>query len=185
MSTEKEISTGKIRDLQSLKIIKNCFKIAEEGNLSPSKNDGVFVEIPLNTLKREVNDSVIDDTVNEATAIPCIDNLAKSKKGVGFFVTIAGFLCNLVVKGVMKSIGFIFKAIVDNVPNIPTSTAVNFPIMMHLSFNCISVLNPIIVQKSYHVIPLFVGILGISGPLMIMSWIPKDDPNVAAFLLTS
>ena len=159
--------------------MKGCFS-AEEEKL-PSIENGTFGEIPLN----EIADNVIEDTINVATTIPCIDNLAKSKKSVGFFVTIAGFLCNLVVKGVMKSIGFIFKAIVDNVPNIPTSTAVNFPVMMHLSFNCISIMNPMIVQKSYHVIPLFFGIIGISGPLMLMSWVPKDNPTAAAGILTT
>ena len=54
------------------------------------------------------------------------------------FVTLAGFLSNIVTKGTMKSVGFILKAIKEQNPKISTTMAVLFPSFMHLFFNCFS-----------------------------------------------
>ena len=65
-----------------------------------------------------------------------LDKLAKFHPKA--FVTFAGFLSNIVTKGTMKSVGFIFKAIKEQNPNISTTMAALFPSLMHLSFNCFS-----------------------------------------------
>ena len=54
------------------------------------------------------------------------------------FVTLAGFCSNIVTKGTMKSVGFIFKAIKEQNKNISDSKVVLFSTLMHLSFNCFS-----------------------------------------------
>ena len=63
-----------------------------------------------------------------------LENLAK--KHARSFVTMAGFASNLVTKGSMKAVGFIFKAIMEHVKGLSPSMAVIFPSLMHLFFNC-------------------------------------------------
>jgi hypothetical protein len=65
-----------------------------------------------------------------------LDKLAKYHPKA--FVTFAGFTSNIVTKGTMKSVGFIFKAIKAQNKNISDLMAVLFPTLMHLSFNCFS-----------------------------------------------
>ena len=65
-----------------------------------------------------------------------LDKLAKYHPKA--FVTSAGFTSNIVTKGTMKSVGFIFKAIKEQNKNISNIMVVLFPTLMHLFFNCFS-----------------------------------------------
>ena len=84
---------------------------------------------PENLLSEEIVDEVFEN-------FPCLDRISKSEKNARYFVTAAGFFCNVITKGVMKAIGFIFKAIMDHVQGISPTVAVLFPATMHLFFNC-------------------------------------------------
>ena len=89
----------------------------------------VHVAIP----EVQLTEEIVDETFQN---VPCLDRLAQSKRHASIIVTLAGFLSNIVTKGVMKAIGFIFKAIIDHVHGISPTIAVLFPATMHLSFNC-------------------------------------------------
>ena len=81
--------------------------------------------------------SLTKDLVNYPFVhVDWLDKLAKFHPKL--FVTLAGFCSNIVTKGTMKSVGFIFKAIKEQNKNISDIMAVLFTTMMHLSFNCFS-----------------------------------------------
>ena len=80
--------------------------------------------------------NLTEDIVQEAfETVDCLDKWAKSAKKAALFVTFAGFFSNIITKGVMKAIGFIFKAIMEHVEGISPTMAVLFPATMHLFFN--------------------------------------------------
>jgi hypothetical protein len=60
---------------------------------------------------------------------------ANSSNGVAVIATVTGLLCNVFVKGVMKSIGFIFKNSLKAWPDMNQTLAVLMPSTMHLVFN--------------------------------------------------
>jgi hypothetical protein len=60
---------------------------------------------------------------------------ANSAEGVAVISTLVGLLCNVFVKGVMKSIGFIFKNSLKAWPDMNQTLAVLMPSTMHLLFN--------------------------------------------------
>ena len=63
-----------------------------------------------------------------------LDSLSRNHPRI--IVTIAGFASNLVTKGTMKAVGFIFKAVMGHVKGLSPTLAVIFPSLMHLFFNC-------------------------------------------------
>ena len=79
------------------------------------------------SLKRDLVDFPFENVV-------CLDKLAM--QNAKSFVTMAGFASNLVTKGTMKAVGFIFKAIMEHVNGLSPTMAVIFPSLMHLFFNC-------------------------------------------------
>ena len=83
--------------------------------------------------------SIVEEVTDDLYKVcPCIDNVAKNKSVVAKITTIAGMSNNIVTKGIMKAVGFIFKAIMDHNPGIKPIVAVLFPSAMHLVFNCSS-----------------------------------------------
>ena len=83
--------------------------------------------------------SIVEEVTDDLYKVcPCIDNVAKNKSAVAKITTIAGMSNNIVTKGIMKAVGFIFKAIMDHNPGIKPIVAVLFPSAMHLVFNCSS-----------------------------------------------
>jgi hypothetical protein len=58
-----------------------------------------------------------------------------SGNGVAVISTVTGLFCNVFVKGVMKSIGFIFKNSLKTWPDMTQTLAVLTPSTMHLVFN--------------------------------------------------
>ena len=81
--------------------------------------------------------SLTKDLVNYPFVhVDWLDKLAKFHPKA--FVALAGFCSNIVTKGTMKSVGFIFKAIKEQNENISDIMAVLWPTLMHMSFNCFS-----------------------------------------------
>ena len=66
----------------------------------------------------------------------CLERISKSRNNAARMVTIAGLCSNVTVKGIMKAVGFIFKAIMGHILGLPPILAVLFPATMHLFFNC-------------------------------------------------
>ena len=71
------------------------------------------------------------------TVCPKIENMSKRRPLVNKLVVVAGFFSNIVTKGVMKAVGFIFKAIMDHIEGLSPMMGSLFPTIMHLFFNCI------------------------------------------------
>lgn len=98
-------------------------------NSKPQKEEVALAPLP----------NLREDIVEEAfETLACLDKCAKSKRNASYCVTMAGFCSNIITKGVMKAVGFIFKAIMDHIPGIQPEMAVQFPATMHLAFNCFS-----------------------------------------------
>ena len=74
----------------------------------------------------------------------CLDKLSKSRSHAARMVTLSGFCSNIIVKGIMKAVGFIFKAIMDHIPGLPPILGVLFPATLHLFFNCFCKPKPIL-----------------------------------------
>ena len=72
----------------------------------------------------------------KSTDICCLEKLSKSRSHAARMVTLSGFCSNIIVKGIMKAVGFIFKAIMDHIPGLPPILGVLFPATLHLFFNC-------------------------------------------------
>ena len=66
----------------------------------------------------------------------CLERISKSRNNAARMVTIAGLCSNVTVKGIMKAVGFIFKAIMGHIFGLSPILAVLFPATMHLFFNC-------------------------------------------------
>ena len=62
-----------------------------------------------------------------------------SGNGVAVISTLTGLVCNIFVKGVMKSIGFIFKNSLKTWPDMNQTLAVLTPSTMHLVFNVMGI----------------------------------------------
>ena len=64
-----------------------------------------------------------------------VEKWMNSGSGVAVIATMTGLFCNIFVKGVMKSIGFIFKNSLKTWPDMNQTLAVLTPSTMHLVFN--------------------------------------------------
>ena len=64
-----------------------------------------------------------------------VEKWMNSGNGVAVIATMTGLFCNIFVKGVMKSIGFIFKNSLKTWPDMNQTLAVLTPSTMHLVFN--------------------------------------------------
>ena len=71
-----------------------------------------------------------------------------SGNGVAVIATVTGLFCNVFVKGVMKSIGFIFKNSLKTWPDMTQTLAVLTPSTMHLVFNVMGITNSIAFTES-------------------------------------
>jgi hypothetical protein len=71
-----------------------------------------------------------------------INEWMNSANGVAVIATVTGLLCNIFVKGMMKSIGFIFKNSLKTWPDTNQTLAVLTPSTMHLVFNVMGKIFP-------------------------------------------
>ena len=106
----------------------------------PPKEDKLSPEIKEQeaVVQKMVSSGNFDESRDDGSKIRpgCLEKLSKSRSHAARIVTLAGFSSNIIVKGIMKAVGFIFKAIMDHIPGLPPILAVLFPATMHLFFNC-------------------------------------------------